>query len=764
MSNINLNVDVGQTKTLTFNTKDKYNSEDIVFNIAATDTLADWVKAATKPSYTWSEINNKPTFATVATSGSYNDLTNKPSLNYLPLTGGTLSDNLVLSNDTTTSPKIVFQRNTTDDYYDFYIKALSNAAVQIGYNTMGTGVDKQMALFDYNGGITANKFVKTGGTSSQFLKADGSIDSSSYATLDNTGKVPTSQLPSYVDDVVEYTNKASFPSTGEKGKIYVDVTANDIYRWTGSTYIKISGIIGAQGEKGAQGATGLQGATGSRGVQGYQGLQGSKGETGAQGYRGYQGYQGIQGIKGTDGTNGTNGVQGYQGYTGAQGATGVQGYQGLQGKAGTNGTNGSRGVQGYQGYDGIKGATGVQGYQGIRGATGATGAQGEQGIQGFQGFQGKSGVDGLQGAIGLQGKNGTNGSNGAQGYQGYQGLQGKQGLQGATGIQGKNGTNGTNGTNGSQGYQGIRGATGPQGPQGLQGIPGLTGANGVQGYQGLQGPAGTGGASMEENTGICISTTGSIGASPFGANANTILLDSDTNGGTYTCVLGYAARTGMDFSVSRNIVIDLRRLTSSSSPFIYIFPDNAYDLTNSLKFLPGVRYNIYLVNLNAGAFKFPISYLNYSHNGVTNNMLGVLGNLITSSSGLPYMQYGDSAKIEFCINDQTFTSTDAVRVDITFDHNGEIGNRGTSAGTIDTNPDNIPQFSSTKKGTNVAALSATSLEVIQSFINYCQENTKTFTGMECITTDKNTGTKMVSNADLMGLIIQVLANNGLIKM
>jgi hypothetical protein len=126
------------------------------------------------------------------------------------------------------------------------------------------------------------------------------------------------------------------------------------------------------------------------------------------------------------------------------------------------------------------------------------------------------------------------------------------------------------------------------------------------------------------------------------------------------------------------------------------------------------------------------------------------------------MQYGDSAKIEFCINDATFTSTDAVRVDITFDHNGEIGNRGTSAGTIDTNPDNIPQFSGTKKGTNVAAISDTSLETIQTFINYCQSNGK-FSGMECITTDKNTGTKMVSNADLMGLIIQVLSSNGLIK-
>ena len=46
------------------------------------------------PTYTWSEINDKPTFADVATSGSYEDLTNKPSLNYLPLTGGTMSGDI----------------------------------------------------------------------------------------------------------------------------------------------------------------------------------------------------------------------------------------------------------------------------------------------------------------------------------------------------------------------------------------------------------------------------------------------------------------------------------------------------------------------------------------------------------------------------------------------------------------------------------------------------------------------------------------------
>jgi hypothetical protein len=53
------------------------------------------------------------------------------------------------------------------------------------------------------------------------------------------GKVPSSQLPSYVDDVVEVANYAALPATGEVGKIYITLDTNFIYRWTGSTYVEI---------------------------------------------------------------------------------------------------------------------------------------------------------------------------------------------------------------------------------------------------------------------------------------------------------------------------------------------------------------------------------------------------------------------------------------------------------------------------------------------------------------------------------------------
>jgi len=54
------------------------------------------------------------------------------------------------------------------------------------------------------------------------------------------GKVPSSQLPSYVDDVIEVANYAALPVTGESGKIYITIDNNHIFRWTGSIYVEIT--------------------------------------------------------------------------------------------------------------------------------------------------------------------------------------------------------------------------------------------------------------------------------------------------------------------------------------------------------------------------------------------------------------------------------------------------------------------------------------------------------------------------------------------
>ena len=73
-------------------------------------------------------------------------------------------------------------------------------------------------------------------------KLDNSLKGATngLAELDENGRVPSSQLPSYVDDVLEYSAISKFPTTGETGKIYVDTATNKTYRWSGTKYTEIS--------------------------------------------------------------------------------------------------------------------------------------------------------------------------------------------------------------------------------------------------------------------------------------------------------------------------------------------------------------------------------------------------------------------------------------------------------------------------------------------------------------------------------------------
>ena len=62
-----------------------------------------------------------------------------------------------------------------------------------------------------------------------------------YAPLDASAKIPSANLPAFVDDVLEFADLASFPATGSTGILYVALDTNFIYRWSGSTYIQIGG-------------------------------------------------------------------------------------------------------------------------------------------------------------------------------------------------------------------------------------------------------------------------------------------------------------------------------------------------------------------------------------------------------------------------------------------------------------------------------------------------------------------------------------------
>ena len=73
------------------------------------------------------------------------------------------------------------------------------------------------------------------------------------------GKVPSSQLPSFVDDVLEYTTLSAFPTTGTSGIIYVDLSTNLAYRWSGTVYVEISPSL-ALGETSSTAYRGDRGA------------------------------------------------------------------------------------------------------------------------------------------------------------------------------------------------------------------------------------------------------------------------------------------------------------------------------------------------------------------------------------------------------------------------------------------------------------------------------------------------------------------------
>ena len=149
--------------------------------------------------------------------------------------------------------------------------------------------EKYMALADFNtvwtnsikpwilAGFIAVTAVAEGATPKLVLQDGTLLDQSTFqpagsyvlasekgansgvATLDATGKVPSSQLPSYVDDAIEAANFAALPAEGEGGKIYITLDDNKTYRWGGTTYVEISASV-ALGETQGTAYEGSKGA------------------------------------------------------------------------------------------------------------------------------------------------------------------------------------------------------------------------------------------------------------------------------------------------------------------------------------------------------------------------------------------------------------------------------------------------------------------------------------------------------------------------
>lgn len=89
-----------------------------------------------------------------------------------------------------------------------------------------------------------SNWILIGDTSELNNKVQEFIDSkgapNGLASLNESGIIPSAQLPSYVDDVIEVDTFSNLPGTGESGKIYIVQDTNLTYRWSGTAYVEIS--------------------------------------------------------------------------------------------------------------------------------------------------------------------------------------------------------------------------------------------------------------------------------------------------------------------------------------------------------------------------------------------------------------------------------------------------------------------------------------------------------------------------------------------
>lgn len=89
-----------------------------------------------------------------------------------------------------------------------------------------------------------SSWILIGNTSELNNKVQEFIDSkgapNGLASLNESGIIPSAQLPSYVDDVIEVDTFSNLPGTGESGKIYIVQDTNLTYRWSGTAYVEIS--------------------------------------------------------------------------------------------------------------------------------------------------------------------------------------------------------------------------------------------------------------------------------------------------------------------------------------------------------------------------------------------------------------------------------------------------------------------------------------------------------------------------------------------
>lgn len=261
----------------------KADITDFPTSMPASDVSA-WAKAATKPSYSKAEVglgnvdntadaNKSVKYATSAGSAStattvvnsgaavdavarhvwFSDSSNETArvsddnFKYNP-NGNLLSTNI--SGNAATASSVTWGNvsgkpsaftpasHTHDDRY--YTESEINTKLNAKANSSHTHTKSQITDFPtsmpasdvYSWAKQSNKPSYT------ISEVSGNLPASRIS-----GTIAAANLPSYVDDVLEYDSFSKFPTTGESGKIYTALDTNKIYRWSGSAYVVISETI-----------------------------------------------------------------------------------------------------------------------------------------------------------------------------------------------------------------------------------------------------------------------------------------------------------------------------------------------------------------------------------------------------------------------------------------------------------------------------------------------------------------------------------------
>lgn len=161
--------------------------------------------------------------------------------------------------------QVAIYNSTTGKWENGNIPSANDGTLTIQKN----GVDIQTFSANQSTDVTANITVPTTAADVGAIPTTQKGVASGVAELDATGKVPSSQLPSYVDDTIEgYLYNGHWYSdaehtqevVGETGKIYVELSTNKTYRWSGTTFVEISESL-ALGETSSTAYRGDRGAT-----------------------------------------------------------------------------------------------------------------------------------------------------------------------------------------------------------------------------------------------------------------------------------------------------------------------------------------------------------------------------------------------------------------------------------------------------------------------------------------------------------------------